>query len=103
MNKQEVIDSIAEKSGLTKTDCKKVLDAFQTTVQDSVKKGNGVVLVGFMTFAIKRRQSRNSINPITRAPMVIPEKDVLTIKPGKDLTDQIAPVKAAAKPAKAKK
>jgi DNA-binding protein HU-beta len=102
MNKQELIDSIAEKCGMTKADCTKVVNAFQETIQGAIKAGDGVQLVGFMSLTIKTRKQRNSVNPITQAKMVIPEKQVVKITPGKSLVEQLTPVAKKAPAAKKK-
>ena len=50
MNKQELIEIIAEKSHTTKSDSKKMLDAFLETVTETLAQGDSVQLVGFGTF-----------------------------------------------------
>ena len=47
MNKQELLSAMAEKSGLTKKDSEAALAAFIETVQDTLKKGEKVQLIGF--------------------------------------------------------
>ena len=52
MNKSELINAIAEKSGLSKVDSKKALDATLEAISEEVKNGGKVVLVGFGTFSV---------------------------------------------------
>lgn len=66
MNKSELISAIAEKSGLSKVDSKKALDATLETISEEVKAGGKVVLVGFGTFSVSERSARKGINPRTK-------------------------------------
>lgn len=85
MNKTELIASIAEKSGLTKVDSKKALEAFMETVTEQMKKKEKVSLVGFGSFSVTHKAARKGINPRTRAVIKIPAKSVVKFKPGTEL------------------
>ena len=85
MNKAELISAMAAESGLCKTDSKKALDAFVTSVTKSLKAGDKVSLVGFGTFSISERAERTGINPSTKAAIVIPAKKVVKFKAGAEL------------------
>ncbi|MBP6067875.1 HU family DNA-binding protein [Bacteroides sp.] len=85
MNKAELISAMAAESGLSKTDSKKALDAFVTSVTNSLKAGDKVSLVGFGTFSISERAERTGINPSTKAAIVIPAKKVVKFKAGAEL------------------
>lgn len=87
MNKTELIAAIAEKSGLTKADSKKALDAFIETVSSEMKKGGKVALVGFGTYSVTQKSARKGINPRTKAVINIPAKKVVKFKAGADLAD----------------
>ena len=89
MNKGELINAIAEESGLNKADSKKALDAFISSVTKAIKEGNKVALVGFGTFAVSERAARTGINPSTKAPIRIPAKKVARFKAGAELSDAI--------------
>lgn len=89
MNKAELINAIATESGLSKADSKKALDAFITTVTETLKKGDKVSLVGFGVFSVGERAGRTGINPSTKAPITIPAKKVAKFKAGTDLSDAI--------------
>ncbi|RGN51449.1 MULTISPECIES: HU family DNA-binding protein [unclassified Bacteroides] len=89
MNKGELINAIAEESGLNKADSKKALDAFISSVTKALKEGNKVALVGFGTFAVSERAARTGINPSTKAPIRIPAKKVARFKAGAELSDAI--------------
>jgi DNA-binding protein HU-beta len=87
MNKAQLIEKVAEKTGLTKTQSEEFLDATLQIIQKSVAKGDEVKLVGFGTFSRLNRKSRNGRNPKTGQPVVIPGAKVPRFKPGKDFKD----------------
>ncbi|MBO6267425.1 MAG: HU family DNA-binding protein, partial [Synergistaceae bacterium] len=61
MNKTELIATMAEKSELTKKDAGAALEAFTAAVEDALKAGDKVQLVGFGTFEVKNRAARTGI------------------------------------------
>ena len=87
MNKSELINAIAEKSGLSKVDSKKALDATLETIAEEVKEGGKVVLVGFGTFSVSERSTRKGINPRTKEPIDIPAKKTTKFKAGSELSN----------------
>ncbi len=87
MNKSELINAIAEKSGLSKVDSKKALDATLETIASEVKDGGKVVLVGFGTFSVSERSARKGINPRTKEPIDIPAKKSAKFKAGSELSN----------------
>ena len=89
MNKTELVGSIAAKSGLSKADSKKALDATIEAIAEALKAGDKISLVGFGTFAVAERPARQGINPATKAPISIPAKKVAKFKAGSDLESAI--------------
>lgn len=89
MNKTQLIDAMAEKSGLSKVDSKKALDAFVASVADALKAGDKVALVGFGSFAVSERGARTGINPSTKQPIQIAAKKVVKFKAGAELSDNV--------------
>ncbi|MBP1616231.1 MAG: hypothetical protein H6Q14_58 [Bacteroidetes bacterium] len=81
-NKSELINSIAEKSGLSKADSKKALDAFIVSVSEELKAGGKIALVGFGTFSVTQKAARKGVNPRTKAVIDIPAKKVVKFKAG---------------------
>ncbi len=71
MNKKELIDSIAQKTGVKKVEAEKVLSAYEATILETLKKGERVTIVGFGTFTVSERKERKGRNPKTGAEMVI--------------------------------
>ncbi|HOY91505.1 MAG TPA: HU family DNA-binding protein [Bacteroidales bacterium] len=87
--KAQLVDFVAAKTGLTKADSGRALDAVLEGIVDGLKKDGKVALVGFGTFNAKRRAARNGINPLTKQPMSIPAKTVATFKAGSKLKDAL--------------
>ena len=89
MNKTELIAAMAEKSELTKKDAGAALDAFTAAVEDALKAGDKVQLVGFGTFEVKERAARTGINPQTKQPVEIAASKSPAFKAGKALKDAL--------------
>jgi len=89
LNKSELINAIAEKSGLTKKDSEKALNAFVEAVEESLIKGDKVQLIGFGTFEVRERSARKGRNPQTGEEIMIPAAKVPAFKPGKALKDSV--------------
>ena len=85
MNKEELVERIASKTGLTKKDAMDAVNTTLDTVTLSLKKGEKVTLVGFGTFLVRRLRARDGRNPQTGARIKIPAKKVPRFSPGKEL------------------
>jgi DNA-binding protein HU-beta len=89
LNKTELIGEVAGKAGITKKDAEKVINAFFTTVENGLKSGDKIQLIGFGTFEVRDRQARKGRNPQTGAEIDIPAARVPAFKPGKALKDAL--------------
>lgn len=89
MNKTELISEVAQKSNMTKKDAEKVVNAFFSTVEDALKSGEKVQLIGFGTFEVRERQARKGRNPQTGEEISIPAARVPAFKSGKALKDAV--------------
>lgn len=89
MNKTDLVNSIAAKSGLNKKNSEAALNAFIGSVQDSLKKGDKVVLVGFGTFEVRKRAARKGRNPQTKKEITIPASNAPVFKAGKVLKEKV--------------
>ena len=90
MNKAELISAVAEKTGLSKKDSEKAINATFDTIALSMEAGEKVQLVGFGAFDIKERASRIGRNPKTKEEIEIPASRVPAFKAGKALKDAVA-------------
>ncbi|MDF1780489.1 MAG: HU family DNA-binding protein [Alcanivoracaceae bacterium] len=89
MNKSELIDAIATAADLSKADAGRALDATIEAVTGALKNGDSVSLVGFGTFAVKKRAAREGRNPQTGKTIQIAEAMVPGFKAGKALKDAV--------------
>ena len=87
--KSDVVNSVAEKTGLSKKDANAAVDAMSATIIDALSNGDSVGLIGFGTFETKTRSARTGRNPQTGEPLDIPEKTVPVFKAGKGLRDAV--------------
>ncbi len=87
MNKAELVKRMAEIAEVSKGTAEKLLDSFMQAVEEAISKGDKVVLVGFGTFQVVTRASREGRNPRTGEPLKIPSKKIVKFKPGKKLEE----------------
>jgi len=83
MNRQELIEKIAEKTNNEAKVVEKIVGAFMQTVKETVASGDNVQLVGFGTFDSRDRAARVGHNPHTGETINIPATKVPAFKPGK--------------------
>ena len=89
MNKVELVEAIAKKTGFTKKDSEAALKATIETIEKQLIKGDKVQLVGFGTFEVAKRPAREGRNPKTGATMKIKACKAPKFKPGKALKDAV--------------
>lgn len=89
MNKTEFINAVAEKSGLSKVDAKKAVEAFVETVSSELKEGGKVALLGFGSFSVAEKSARKGVYPKTKQPIEIPARKSVKFKAGAELTEII--------------
>ncbi|MFC5704216.1 HU family DNA-binding protein [Cohnella faecalis] len=89
MNKTDLINNIAEKSGLTKKDVESVLNGFLDEVSGALAGGDKVQLIGFGTFETRARSGRVGRNPQTGKSIEIPASKVPAFKAGNKLKDAV--------------
>jgi len=90
MTKTEFVGKIAEKTGFTKTDAEKAVNAFLETITDTLKAGDKVTFTGFGSFEVTAREAREGRNPQTGATMQIKASKAPKFKAGKSLKDAVA-------------
>ena len=92
MNKADLVSAVAEKTGLSKKDSEKAVNAAFDVIADELVKGGKVQLVGFGSFETKERSARIGRNPRTKEEIEIPASRVPLFKAGKSLRDAVAKV-----------
>lgn len=89
MNKAELVAAIAEKAEISRKDAEAALKAFTEVVEEELKKGEKIQLVGFGTFEVSERAARVGRNPQTKEEIKIPASKAPKFKAGKALKDAI--------------
>lgn len=89
MNKGELIDAVAESTGLSKADASNAVDATIDAITNCLKKGESATIVGFGSFTVKHREARTGRNPRTNEPLQIAARNVPGFKAGKALKDAV--------------
>ncbi len=90
MNKTQLIASVAEKSGLSKKDAERVVNATFEAITASLEKGDKVQLSGFGIFEVKAREARVGRNPRTKEEIQIPATRQPVFKASKALKDTVS-------------
>ena len=90
MNKTEHIAAVAGKTGLTKKDAERVINATVETITQSLVAGEKVQVSGFGIFEVKAREARTGRNPRTKETIQIPATRLPAFKAAKALKDAVA-------------
>jgi DNA-binding protein HU-beta len=85
MNRKELIEALADKTGSTKAEADRNISALIEIVTNTLKKGDDVALVGFGTFEVRKRAARAGRNPSTGAAIKIKAAKVPAFKAGATL------------------
>lgn len=85
MNRKELIDALAAKTGSTKADADRNIAALIDIITATLKKGDSLALVGFGTFEVRKRAARTGRNPATGAEIKIKASKVPAFKAGATL------------------
>ena len=89
MNKSQLVEVVAIKSGVKKKDAELVVNALTETILDSMKNGEKVQIVGFGTFDVKVRDARTARNPKTGESIEVPATKHPAFSASKALKDQL--------------
>lgn len=90
MTKAELVNAIAEKSGLNKKESETALTAVLDSITDALVNGEKVSLIGFGTFEVKSRAARTGVNPRTKEQIQIEASKLPSFKAGKALKDAVS-------------
>ncbi|MBO1304618.1 HU family DNA-binding protein [Enterococcus sp. 669A] len=89
MNKQSLVEKVAEKTGLTKKDATAAVDTLFDSIQDALKDGEKVQIIGFGNFEVRERAARKGRNPQTGEEITIAASKSPAFKAGKQLKDAV--------------
>lgn len=84
MTKADIVEIIAESTGLSKVETEAVVKGFLDTVIDAMKRGEAIELRGFGSFKVVKRAQRVARNPKTNEEVIVPEQYVPTLKISKE-------------------
>jgi DNA-binding protein HU-beta len=90
MNKIELIEAVAERTGLAKSDAARAVEAVLGAITETLQRGDTVALSGFGSFVAKVRAARTGRNPRTGESIAIPASRVPAFKAGKGLKDALS-------------
>lgn len=90
MNKTELINAVAEKTGLSKKDTEAAVTGMIDVITETLAEGERIQLVGFGSFEVRKRAARTGRNPKTKETIQIPDTVAPVFKAGKVLKDIVA-------------
>lgn len=89
MNKSDFIKKLSKKSKLTQKECKLFLDVMISVIEQALKNGESISLMGFGKFETRYRKPRKSYNPHTKQRVLLPATKVPVFKAGKVLKEAV--------------
>ncbi len=89
MNRNDLVDALASKTELRKSEASRAVDAVFESIEDALKDGGEVRLVGFSTFSVASRAASEGRNPRTGEKIKIAASKQAKFKPGKSLRDSL--------------
>ncbi len=89
VSKSDLVEHLAAKHQLSKKKVKEVVDSLFEHLGERLKKGEKVVLTGFGSFEVRKRQARTGVKPSTSEKIAIPASNYPAFKPGKTLKEKV--------------
>lgn len=89
MTKADLVEQVAEKTGLTRTDVAATVDAFLEAVKRALENGSNIEIRGFGTFKIKPRKARKARNPRTGDVVPVPDRKIPVFKPSNEFKNLV--------------
>ena len=89
MNKAELVEQVANQTGLIKNTSREAVNAVTSVISDALARKEKVTFVGFGTFQVMERKARRGRNPQTGQVIQIPAKKIPRFRPGKGLREAV--------------
>lgn len=89
MTKAEIVNEIAEKTGLDKSEVLTTVEAFMNGVKGSLSRNENVYLRGFGSFIVKKRAEKTGRNISKNTTIIIPAHNIPSFKPAKTFVDKV--------------
>ncbi len=94
MTKKEIVKTISEEIGLTQLKTKEIVQKTFDAIVETLVEDRRIELRNFGVFEVKKRAARKARNPRTGAKVFVPEKFVVTFKPGKEMEERVRELEA---------
>ena len=101
MTKKEIVKTISEEIGLTQLKTKEIVQKTFDAIVETLVEERRIELRNFGVFEVKKRAARKARNPRTGDRVDVPEKYVVTFKPGKEMEERVRQLEEAAARAQA--
>lgn len=89
MNKSELINEVARKTGLSRREAEVGVQTALDTIANELARGGKITLTGFGTFDVGERKERTGVNPRTGEPIKIPSTKMPRFKPSRTLRSEV--------------
>lgn len=89
MTKADIVNDIADKTGIEKAEVQATVEAFMTSIRKSLEKGENVYLRGFGSFVVKKRAKKTGRNILKNTTIIIPAHHIPSFKPAKSFVDNV--------------
>ncbi len=89
MTKKEIVKTISEEIGLTQLKTKEIVQKTFDAIVETLVEERRIELRNFGVFEVKERAARKARNPRTGQRVDVPEKFVVTFKPGKEMEEKV--------------
>jgi nucleoid DNA-binding protein len=89
VTKKEIVKTISEEIGLTQLKTKEIVQKTFDAIVETLVEDHRIELRNFGVFEVKRRAARKARNPRTGEKVFVPEKFVVTFKPGKEMEERV--------------
>lgn len=89
MTKKEIVKTISEEIGMTQLKTKEIVQKTFNAIVDTLVEEHRIELRNFGVFEVKKRAARKARNPRTGEKVFVPEKFVVTFKPGKEMEEKV--------------
>lgn len=89
MTKKEIVKTISDEIGLTQLKTKEIVQKTFDAIVETLVDERRIELRNFGVFEVKKRAARKARNPRTGAKVYVPEKFVVTFKPGKEMEERV--------------
>ena len=89
MRRNTLVDKISKKTGISKSDCNKMLDAFSDTVLEALCNGEKIMIKDFVSFDVQKKEPRKGRNPKTGEVVIFPEVKIVKCKVAKKIKELV--------------